>query len=241
MTMPTSAELVPTARPGGLLSVARPAPAGWQRGVDVVFGAFLPPDRVHPCPTSPTSPGEPGSPGEVARFVPVGIQQGIECTALGRPNVTGLVRTAADLSIGYALSLELYDGAGTGNPSLADAVSLGSGLTVQDAVGQLEQAAEDQTFGRLAVIHVPVGLSVYFGDLLRDGEAWRTRAGNLIAIHGTGNVVYATGEIWASWERVADGSRSYIDPRTNRAEGWADTLGIVIFDPAFIASVTVGP
>jgi hypothetical protein len=235
MTMPTSAILNPTARPNGLLSVARTLSGDWTRGVDVLVGSLLSPDRIGPC---PVGSGDTSPPGDVARFVPVTIRQGVHCSSLSNANVEGHAANSVDVTVGNALSAELYDGSGTNNPSFDNAINLGPAQSLQDAIGMLEAEADTQLYGRLAVIHVPIGLSSQLDDIVyRDGTVWRTKAGNLVAIHGSGGLVYATGEIWAA-SRMID-SRSYVDRAINLTEAWADVIGIVLFDPEFNVSVTV--
>lgn len=228
--------LRPTARPSGLASIARDLPAGWERGVVVVIGSVTEPDRIGPC---AVGDGAPQPKGDSTQFDPVVIRQGILCSMLGRPDTEADARAAAQATVWYALSLELYDGAATTNPSFADAVSLGSTDSVEEAVGALEAEAEANLFGRRAVIHVPLDLATLLGEdaLVRVGDHWETVAGNLVAIHGVGDTVYATGEIWAEVGSID--ARRYDNPVNNASEAWADIAGIVVFDPAFIASVSV--
>lgn len=246
-----AAVLEPSARPGGLLSVTHPLPTGWQRGVEVVVGSLTAPDRAAPCPVgeSPTTQHR----GETAQFVPVILRQGIHCSLLGRPDTEAMARQALEVTGAYALSQELYDGAATNNPSLADALDLGTLSCNEDgddcgcdvlcqAISLLEATAEDALSGRLAVIHVPLNLASCLGSaVVREGSGagarLRTLAGNLVAVHGTGDRLYATGELWAGLGTAE--TSVYNDHRINMAEGWADAAGLVVFDPAFNVSITV--
>ena len=242
-----AANLEPSARPGGLLAVSNPLPAGWERGVEVVVGSLTAPDRVGPC---PVGAGVTQPHGDVARFVPVNVRQGLHCSMLGRPNTEALARRALEVTAAHALSAELYDGAGTGNPSFADATSLGTlscpeacgCQVVCEAVGMLEAAADAALYGRLAVIHVPLNYASCLGDtVFREGGGasarLRTYAGNLVAVHGVGDTLYATGEVWAGIGSID--TMSYDDHRINLAEAWADAPALAVFDPEFNVSVTV--
>lgn len=232
------AVLQPSARPSGLRMVASGLPPGWQRGAEVVVRAIHEPERVAPC---AVSPADPEHPGDVQRFEPLLIRQGVRCSLLGRPDTGAYATAAANVSGWWALSRELYDGAATGNPSLADATSLGTaGPDVCDAVGVLEDAADTALNGAVAVIHVPVGLAACLGDTVMraDGGMLRTWAGNLVAIHGSGDTLYATGQVWAAVAPID--TNVYDDRRINMSEGWADTAALAVFDPSFIVSVTLG-
>jgi hypothetical protein len=230
--------LQPEPRPNGLVSVLRPLPDGWERGVDVMIRSVPDPIRIGPCETGEEDPEFTGTP---AVFQPVVIRQGVICSLLGRPDTEAVSRNAAEVAAGYALSLELYDGAGTSNPSLVgDAVEVASPSvdTVVEAIAALENAMEQGLHGAQGVIHVPLGLSAYLGDMIyRDGNRWRTAAGNLVAIHGLGSTIYGTGEVWGAIG--SPDSRRYNDVRTNTSEGWSDIAAIAIFDPSTVWSVDV--
>lgn len=235
MVSPNTAVLNPQARPGGLLTVTQPLPGGWERGLDIVVGSLLSPDRAGPC---PVGSGETQARGDVARFAPVVIRQGVVCSTLGRPDTAATARAAVAATVSWALAAEVTDGAATSNPALVDAVDLGVVPDLAEAVGVLEEDADQALSGRLAVIHVPVGLAARLDDIVyRDGDVLRTLAGNLVAVHGQGDTIYATGEIWASYTTID--AREYIDRATNTAEGWGDVLAMAVFDPAYIASVSL--
>jgi hypothetical protein len=228
--------LQPEPRPNGLVSVLRPLPDGWERGVDLMVRSTPEPVRIGPCATGSDEPEFSGTP-EV--FQPVIVRQGVICSLLGRPDTESVGRAAAEVAAGFALSQELYDGAGTSNPNLvADATDVGTALTVQDAIALLEDAAEQGLHGGLAVIHVPVGLSAYLDDIvsLVNGQL-RTVAGNLVAVHGTGETIYATGEVWGAIG-PAD-ARRYDNVRVNTSEAWADIAAIAVFDSSTVWSSEV--
>jgi hypothetical protein len=228
--------LQPEARPNGLVSVLRPLPDGWERGVDVMVRSTPEPVRIGPCATGADEPDFAGTP---AVFQPVIIRQGVICSLLGRPDTEQIGRAAALVAAGYALSEELYDGNGTSNPNLQDdATDVGTAETVQDAIALLEDAAEQGLHGALAVLHVPVGLAAYLDDIvsLVNGQL-RTVAGNLVAVHGDGETIYATGEVWGA-VGAAD-ARRYDNVRVNTSEAWADIAAIVVFDASTVWSSEV--
>lgn len=234
--------LQPEPRPNGLVSVLRPLPDGWERGVDVMVRSTPEPVRIGPCATGDSDPEFDGTP---AVFQPVVIRQGVICSLLGRPDTQGVSRAAALVAAGWALSEELYDGAGTSNPGLvSEAVDVGPGVTLADSIALLEDAAEQGLHGALAVIHVPVGLAAYLGDIVdfaseQDPQRGplRTIAGNLIAVHGTGNTVYASGEVWGMIG--SPDVRRYDNVRVNSSEAWADIAAIAVFDPSTVWSSEV--
>lgn len=238
-TLASSAVLTPSARPNGLLSVLNPLPNGWERGLDVLPGSVLSPVCLGPC---SGETGEPPQPGDVTRFSPVQISQYTYCSALGRPNVDAYSRSGVETTIGYALSSALVTGSCTENPQLQDATSVGTELTSVDAICLLEAELETRLFGRLGVIHVPLGHScnlvdVVYRDTYNGRPVWRTYAGNLVVIHGTGNVLYGTGELWGDWTTVE--VSSYVDRTVNNVEARADIIAMIVFDPAINISVNV--
>lgn len=244
MTSPTSAHLVPSARPNGLLSVLRDFPAGteWERGVDVLFASGLAPERVDICSTAPETPQ---GVGEAARFEPVQIRQGVFCSAMGsgRRDVIRYADEAAGITFAFALSAELVTGSATGNPSLSDGTDVGDAATAVEAICLVEGALETRLYGRQGVVHIPVGLAcdvlgyAAYRDRYQGRDVWRTMAGNLIAVHGTGSIVYGSGEIWGAW--VREGTKEWVERSINRVEAWADTLAIAMFDPATAVYVNV--
>lgn len=235
MAITTAMVLTPQARPGGLASVVNPLPDGWTRGVDVLIGSVLSPELIGPC---AVGSGEFQPPGEVERFVPAVISQFVHCSTLGRPDVAAYARAAVETTIWFALSGELVSGTATSNPSFATTNDIGDADSTVEAICLLEEELEEQLYGRLGVIHVPLGLACGLRDAVyRDGNRWRTLAGNLVAIHGTGNVVRGTGELWASW-KIGD-TVEYVNRSTNTTEARSDVEGMVVFDPAVILGVDV--
>lgn len=232
MTIPIGAVLVPSRRPNGLLEVLNPLPDGWERGVDVLINSVLSPVCYGPC---PGQTGEPERPGEVTRFTPVQISQYVYCSTLGRPDVEATARAGVESSIGFALSSVLVTGSCTTNPQLADATDVGDATGVLDAIGQVEGALEPLLHGRLGVIHVPINHSVdlvdgVFPSTYNRRPVLRTWSGNLVVIHGVGDRVYGTGELWGAWQTVD--TVDYVDRSVNNHEARSDIIGLVVFDPA---------
>lgn len=230
--------LLPTRRIGGLLDVLRALPAGvqWTRGLEVLPLAIPAPDRIAPCPVGTGSEAE--GPGDVTGFDPLTVRQGVRCSTLGQPDLTQDATDVAAITSGWALEAELLDGAGTNNPSLVStAAPLGTVDTLREAVAALEAWAYTTLHGAAAVLHIPVDYAAYVRASLDEDGRWRTAAGNYVTIHSTGDTVYATGDVWGAVGAVS--ADTVYDRRVNTAEGWADTLAIVVFDPDTVASVTV--
>jgi len=144
----------------------------------------------------------------------------------------------AQITSGWALELELLDGAGTNNPSLqSTAVDLGVVDDLRAGIAALEGWAYTTLHGAAAVLHVPVDFAAYVRASLDEDGRWRTVAGNYLTVHGTGSTVYATGDVWGAIG-TTEADTAY-DRQNNSVEGWADTLALVAFDPDTVASVTV--
>jgi hypothetical protein len=235
-----STRLLPSRRPGGILSVLRAfeRDVQWARGLVVIPRAIGAPFRVDPCPEDVDVDAE--GPGAPVVFEAVTVRQGVVCSTLSNPTVAQDAADVVAITSGWALSRELIGDAdnGTANPTLSSsATPLGVTDSLRDAVAALEEWADTTLHGAVAVIHVPIGLAAYVRASLDEAGTLRTVAGNIVVIHGTGNTVYASGELWgATTPTNADAA---IDRKNNRAEGWADAVGIVVFDPATVASVTV--
>lgn len=237
----TAAILHPTEGVGGLLASAHSlsdAVADWWRGVDLGGSQCGAPEVIGPC---PTSPGElPERPPTPSRWAPSIIRQSVECSTLSG-DMGDYASTALTLTREWAVARTLQFG-GDGNPSLnGDAVSLGSAGSLRDAIAALEADTADELAGRRAYLHVPQGLSIYLPSVVeKDGRGrWRTPGGNVVIVSPgySGSTVYATGEVWASV-----GQRSTVDivrRDVNTAEAWVDEVGLAVFHPCYVTSVTV--
>lgn len=235
-----STRLLPSRRPGGILSVLRPfdRDVQWTRGLVVIPRAIGAPFRIDPCPEDVDVEAE--GPGDPVLFDAVTMRQGVVCSALSNPTVAQDATDVVAVTSGWALSRELIGDAdnGTSNPTLSgSATPLGTVDSLREGVAALEEWADATLHGAVAVIHVPIGLAAYVRASLDEAGTLRTVAGNIVTIHGTGNTVYASGELWGAVTPVQAGDA--VDRKNNRVEGWADAVGIVVFDPATVASVTV--
>lgn len=228
--------LRPTARPGGLVPHLKPIQGEWQRGVTVMIDSLSSPHRMGPC-ASPDL--EPRTKGDLADFSPVQVIEAIKCTMLQEKNIGEFAQYSLTQLFDFVLSQELWDGAATGNPNLSDGQNLGDTAELRDAIGILEDWHNQRSSGLLGVLHVPVTLASSLRSYVQRGDdgLLRTTAGNQVAVHGTGTRVSITGELWGATE-AAEGQGVY-DHLINQAEGWANGIGIVIFDPALNAYVDV--
>jgi hypothetical protein len=237
----------PTRAAGGLLSAARPLPAGWERGVLFNGSTCLGPQTWPFCPpeASPPPEGKVYDPmGEIAEFEPFGIYQGIECTNFSANSAATAASEALNVTAEYQLGHELATGESTGNPSLADAVAASPATSVAEGLATADAAAADGIFGRLAFIHVsPRMLTLLVGAqvVYREGRSWRSPNGHIVVAspgYGTlADVIHVTAEVFASLgvpETMVD-----IDRAINQNFAQAEQIGLAAFDPCFNVSVEV--
>lgn len=233
--------------PGGVLSRALPAPAGWERGGLVIpfYGCGEPVLRDK-CVEAVDVPHR----DSVGEFHAIPIEQGSTCSTSGRDEQAAhaLDRFAAtsDWALGRQLQTDQID---SGSPSLNDATPLGTVANADfvGAVGCLEQAAADAGVGARFVLHAPVRAAAYLADrgLIDEngrspsGADWIISAG--YETHPTTPTttvrLYATGTVWASISTpdVID----TVAHRINDADAWARGLGVVAFDPCILESIDV--
>lgn len=246
MTLTSTVTLFPSGRVGGLRAASNPLGGEWQRGLDVGGNGCLAPVRLGPCATGDDDPQRPST---LRTFVPATVRQIVECSTLGRTDVGAYAAQAADVTIEYALGVELFAGAATENPNLTgvgadnpDPTDLGLADTPLEALGCLEQEAATALSGRVAFIHVPPLVSAHLTDRLWRDDAgnWRTVAGNVVVVSPgySGASIYATGEVWAATETI--GTRTFTDRQDNTDQAWADQLALAIFDPCFLATIDTG-
>lgn len=245
MTLTNPATLTPSRRAGNLRLAANPLGDGWQQGLDVASGvACLAPVRLGPCAVGDQ---DPQALDGTQKWQPAYAQQIVKCTALGRPDVGEWAREAGDVTVDYALALELFDGAQTSNPSLSDATVIGevTGIagneeTLAAAIACIEASAASSLTGRVAFIHIPQGLAIYLpSSVYRDGSGlWRTPAGNIVVVSPgySGTSIYGTSEVWVGTERTD--TRTFLDRGDNTDQAWDDHLVLAVFDPCFNVEVT---
>lgn len=235
-----------TRMPGGVLSRALPAPAGWERGGLVIpfYGCGEPVLRDK-CVQGEDQPTRDG----VAEFPAIPIEQGSTCSTSGKDSLTphALDRFTAtsDWAVGRQLQTDAID---SGSPKLDDATVLGevAGANVIAAVACLEQAAADTGFGSKIVLHAPVRAAAYLASQgLLDvngkspsGADWIISAGYLPHPTETDTIrLYATGTVWASIG--TPDTLENVAWQTNDLTAWARGVGVVAFDPCILVAIDV--
>jgi hypothetical protein len=234
---------------GGLLSAARPLPAGWERGVTFGDGWCLDPAPWPYClpdVSPPPSPGEKQAQGLApgAEFDPFGLYQAVECTTLS----TDAARTEAGETLAatadWLMGQELQTGAQTGNPSLEDATPVAAGgAGYAEALATVEGQIAAELKGRLGFVHVtPADLVLLVAAqvVVRDGRTWRTPGGHVVvssAGYDFDGTLHATGEVFAAVSPVE--TRVDVDRSINQTVAYAEQIGLAVFPPCFNISVEV--
>lgn len=190
---------------GGLLTVARSLPAGWQRGISFTDNNCLQPVVMGECPSGTNL--KPGQRGDIAMFRPVSVVMAVECTVASQYPVEGVGEAELERTRDFALARELLTGEASerdrnplsldidgvtpfpGNPSLqSEASDLGAAFaSVAAMVACIEQNLSEATFGRGGVLFAGPGLLTYMFSartIWRDGARWRTAAGNTVIVSG---------------------------------------------------------
>jgi hypothetical protein len=258
MALPTRITLPPSGRPvGGLLSAARPIGVGeWWRGVTFSSAQCVLPQNVGTCTDGDVTKTF-GNLAEEATFDPFQVVLALECSTMGRTALATFAQDSLDVVREYGVGLELLTGAASGNPSLADASQLGSGVPdAETALAMLEQVAAQQMGGRLAFIHAsPVlGSALLSASVIwRDGRLWRTVGGNIVVISpaydgrepgaaapeaGDPLYLYATGEVYAEVGQRDD--LDAVERGQNTSQHITEDAALVIFDPCFNVAIDTG-
>lgn len=233
--------------PGGLLSKALPAPAGWERGGLVIpfYGCGEPVlrDKCIAAEDDLTR-------GDTADFPAIPIEQGAICSTSGPDSQQDQALARFTATADWALGRQLQtDQIGSGAPKLDDAVSVGtvSDANFVSAVSCLEQAAADTGFGARFVLHAPLRAAAYLADHgLIDangnsptGAPWIISSGyqthpttpaTLVRLYVTGTVWASLGEPWS-----VDGTAYRVNDQWSQARG----LGVVAFDPCMLSAIDV--
>lgn len=247
MTLKTAIDLpAPTRAGGGLLSAARPLPAGWERGVLFNGSTCLGPQTWPFCPPEASPPPDVKQYdmlGDIAAFDAFGIYQGVECTNFGVERAVRSAAEAIDVTAEWQLGHELATGEATGNPSLADATNTTAADPVE-ALGMAEDLAAANLFGRLAFIHVAPSMLTQLTGLTavyREGRSWRSPNGHLVVASPgytvLGAKIHVTPEVFASLS--VPETTVGIDRSVNQNFAQAEQLGLAAFDPCFNVSVEV--
>lgn len=243
-TLITPVEVDQSARlRGGLLDVARPAPAGWERGgLAFDFHTCREPDVVNKCVALVDEPARP-NPSSFPMFP---IEQGNTCSTIGGVPQEAHVLDRLDSTTEWALGRQLaLDVVGTGAPSLSDATVLGVCGDVISGVSSLLQTAVDRSFGMALVLHATVRGAVYLASsqLITDRGVIKGLNIPVIISPGYPNPgldtvrFWVTGQVWAgvsSPDVFAD-----VDWQKNNETARAMRLGIVAFDPCVNLAVDV--
>lgn len=238
------------------MAAARPIGGEWWRGVTFSSPVCAVPQTFGGCDGQGTSGGFEKTyqrPSTVQTFEAFGVLQAIECSTLGRTNVSQLAEESLDVTREFAVARELLTGIASGNPSLASATVISTATDPVHALGCLDQAAAENLSGRLAYIHASPALGnawMAANVIWRDGRLWRTSLGSVVVVAagydgrapggdapsvGEQLYAYATAEVYA--EVGQRETRQTIDRTVNTAEAWAEEAAIVVFDPCWVGAV----
>lgn len=254
MGLPTRITLPPSGRPvGGLTSAARPIGGDWWRGVTFASAQCTAPQAVGTC-TDGDVAKTPNDLSDTATFDAFAVLQALRCSTMGGTRLVEFAGQSLDATREFAIARELLTGAASGNPSLADAVVIGSaGVTdPTTALACLDAHAAETLSGRLAFIHV----SPQLATLLLAASAitptaqgnYATALGNVVVVSsgydGRGpagfdddlQYLYATGVV-----HVEFGMRENLEAverGQNDSIAIVEEAAIAIFDPCFNVAVS---
>lgn len=251
--------LPPASRPAaGLLAGARSLNVDeWWRGIAFAEVGCAEPTWRGPCTSGADAPV---SLGDSQQFAPITIRQGLDCSALSMSDIRTMAASRLDVTREYAMARTLMTGdgteqddSGTLNASIhGQAEELDEQDNVNEAIARLEEEASKNLYGARAFIHVPPALAAFIevNAAWRDGTVWRTMMGNVVIVspgyfgedpdgvlEPTRRWVYASGEVYAS-----SGQRTVlfdVDRDVNTSVAWAQELGLVVFDPCWVAGAPV--
>lgn len=231
--------------PGGVLSKALPAPAGWERGgLQIPFYGCGEPVLRDKCVEGTDVPHRMGDAGQ---FPTIPIEQGVTCSTTNNSDLGVQALDRFNATADWALSRQLQtDQVDNGQPKLDDAVSLGTvtGGDFANAIGCLEAEAAGSGFGSVWVLHTTVRGAAFLaqqGLMTVDGF---TPAGAKVIIgtgyenpSGTAVRYWVSGPVWASIA-TPEVVRT-MDRRMNDVDAWARGVGVVAFDPCILSRIDV--
>lgn len=227
---------------GGLLDVAHPAPAGWERGLAITFyGCGEPSVRDH-CVTSTDELNRVGS----ERFDSFAIEQNSTCTTNDYLDQSAIARARLEATTEWALGQQLQNGiVNPDTPSLSDADVLGlvADADFVAAVSCLEQAAADKGFGSIWTLHAPPRAAAYLkrykmldDGLSPSGAPWVISPG--YTPQGDTTIrLWATGPVWVGVDDPRE--RAAVNRRLNDETAYSTRQGIVAFDPCMNIAIDV--
>jgi len=226
---------------GGILDSALALPEGWENGVRFRTIGCSPPEVLGICDVGDTEDARPS----YGVFEPAFIRQTAACALMSQVGTEDLALNRLEATTEWGLGNILAEGAGSSNPSLADATvvheaSAGVGAAT-DAVSCLEQAVADTGYGAAAVLHTSFRGAAYLREnyLIDDGFSpsglpWIINPG--YPAENDEVTIWATGPVWAAVE----GMYVLTDPQTGqRPVDWqinldatfTQRLALVAFDP----------
>lgn len=228
------AEVEVAVRDGGLLGMALPAPAGWDRGLSIPFYGCGEPVLQDRCVTANDEPLRAG----VAEFAAFGISQGATCSTLSRldqkKHATGRIDSTTEWAVARQLATNVL---GLDSPSFDDGVSLGvvANRDFTLAVATLEQAAADTGFGSMWWLHAPIKAAAFLArekqlkdGLSPSGAPWVISPG--YPVEGSTTIrLWATGPVWAAVDEPF--VLNEIERRGNEDTAYANRSAIAAFDP----------
>ena len=224
----------------GLLQTSLTPPAGWQRGLSVPFYGCGEPILRDKCIAGEDEAHRPS----IVDFYSFPIEQGATCSTLSGLDHEAHARARLDATAEWALGRQLaVDQVGTGSPSFADAVSLGTAEDFVQAVGCLEQLAADTGFGARWTLHTSVKGAAYLRSAsMMNNDGFSPAGARWIISPGypaeTDTVrLWVTGQVWAAVDAAE--VHSAVDRRTNDDSAYALSAGIVAFDPCILGAIDV--
>lgn len=244
VTLTTPAEMPngsPT-RPLSILSVATPAPEGWESG-GIQISTLCPTPVIRDKCITLEEGDQPGSPSQ-AEFPAFMVEQGSGCSTLSGGDREKEASSALNSSTEYALGITLLNGEANNAPSLSDAETVeGSFEDAVSALAALELQASTDGRGAAYVLHATPSAAVVLASMgLIDsagrspsGAPWIVSPGYSDSAVGEFRI-WATGRVWAGAGPIA--TYDSVQRSRNVREAWAARSLIVGFNPCINLTAT---